>query len=108
MGERHPMKEVDASFTGIGGLTPTSEFTKKNERAKLNITSFWTRIDGLTSSLVKLFVLSLILQFLMLAAPYYTQLVVDNVLVSFDSVTCCVSTRVWFSDAGIHYYRCVS
>ena len=80
-----PMKEVDASFTGIAlELTPTSEFTKKDERAKLNITSFWTRIDGLTSSLVKLFVLSLILQFLMLAAPYYTQLVVDNVLVSFD------------------------
>ena len=86
MGERViPMQEVDTSFTGIAlELTPTSEFKKKDERAKLSITSFWTRIDGLTSSLVKLFVLSLILQFLMLAAPYYTQLVVDNVLVSFD------------------------
>ena len=86
MGERFiPMKEVDTSFTGIAlELTPTSEFKKQDERAKLSMTSFWTRIDGLTSSLVKLFVLSLILQFLMLAAPYYTQLVVDNVLVSFD------------------------
>ncbi len=86
VGERVvPMKEVDTSFTGIAlELTPTSEFKKKDERAKLGITAFWTRIDGLKSSLIKLFVLSLILQFLMLAAPYYTQTVVDEVLVSFD------------------------
>lgn len=86
VGERVvPMTEVDTSFTGIAlELTPTSEFKKKDERAKLGITAFWTRIDGLKLSLVKLFVLSLILQLLMLAAPYYTQTVVDEVLVSFD------------------------
>ena len=83
VGERVvPMTEVDTSFTGIAlELTPTSEFKKKDERAKLGITAFWTRIDGLKLSLVKLFVLSLILQLLMLAAPYYTQTVVDEVLV---------------------------
>lgn len=80
-----PMKEVDSSFTGIAlELTPTSDFQKKDERSKLGITAFWSRIQGLLPSLVKLFVLSLILQLLMLAAPYYTQLVVDEVLVSFD------------------------
>jgi len=86
VGQREvPMKDVDTSFTGIAlELTPTSEFKKKDERARLGITAFWTRIDGLKSSLIKLFALSLVLQLLMLAAPYYTQLVVDEVLVSFD------------------------
>jgi ATP-binding cassette subfamily B protein RaxB len=86
MGERKvPMSDVDKSFTGIAlELTPTSEFKKKDERVKLGITAFWTRIEGLIPSLVKLFVLSLLLQFFLLASPYYTQLVVDEVLISQD------------------------
>jgi ATP-binding cassette subfamily B protein RaxB len=86
MGERKvPMADVSKSFTGIAlELTPTAEFKKKDERVKLGITAFWTRIEGLVPSLVKLFVLSLLLQFFLLASPYYTQLVVDEVLVSQD------------------------
>lgn len=86
MGERKvTMQEVDKSFTGIAlELSPTAEFTKKDERVKLGITAFWTRIEGLIPSLTKLFILSLLLQFFLLAAPYYTQLVVDEVLVSQD------------------------
>jgi ATP-binding cassette subfamily B protein RaxB len=86
MGERKvPMSDVDKSFTGIAlELTPTSEFKKKDERVKLGITAFWTRIEGLVPSLIKLFILSLLLQFFLLASPYYTQLVVDEVLISQD------------------------
>jgi ATP-binding cassette subfamily B protein RaxB len=86
MGERTvTMQDVDKSFTGIAlELTPTSEFKKKDERVKLGLTAFWTRIEGLLPSLTKLFILSLLLQIFMLAAPYYTQLVVDEVLVSQD------------------------
>jgi ATP-binding cassette subfamily B protein RaxB len=86
MGERKvPMLDVNKSFTGIAlELTPTSEFKKKDERIKLGITAFWTRIDGLASSLTKLFILSLLLQLFLLASPYYTQLVVDEVLISQD------------------------
>ena len=86
MGERKIlMKDVDKSFTGIAlELSPTTEFKKKDERVKLGISAFWTNIEGLIPSLTKLFVLSLLLQIFMLAAPYYTQLVVDEVLVSED------------------------
>ncbi|MBT1451461.1 peptidase domain-containing ABC transporter [Glaciecola sp. XM2] len=86
LGERKvAMSDVDKSFTGIAlELTPTSEFKKKDERVKLGITAFWTRIEGLVPSLIKLFVLSLLLQFFLLATPYYTQLVVDEVLISQD------------------------
>lgn len=51
---------------------------------QLGLTAFWTKVQGLIPSLSKLFILSLLLQVFVLAAPYYTQLVVDEVLVSQD------------------------
>lgn len=85
-GERKvPMDEVNTSFTGIAlELTPTSDFKKTDERVRLKLSSFWTRVRGLTPSLIKLFVLSLLLQIFLLAAPYYTQTVVDEVIISQD------------------------
>lgn len=85
-GERKiPMDEVDKSFTGIAlELTPTSDFKKTDERVRLKLSSFWTRVRGLIPSLTKLFILSLLLQIFLLAAPYYTQTVVDEVVVSYD------------------------
>jgi ATP-binding cassette subfamily B protein RaxB len=85
-GERRlSLKEADKAFTGIAlELTPTHEFKKVDERVKLGLTAFWTKGQGLVPSLAKLFILSLLLQVFVLAAPYYTQLVVDEVLVSHD------------------------
>lgn len=86
MGERNiSLTEVDKAFTGIAlELTPSSEFKKADERVRLGLTAFWTKVQGLIPSLSKLFILSLLLQVFALAAPYYTQLVVDEVLVSQD------------------------
>lgn len=85
-GERRiAMDEVDKSFSGIAlELTPTSDFKKTDERIRLKLSSFWTRVRGLVPSLTKLFILSLLLQIFLLAAPYYTQTVVDEVIVSHD------------------------
>lgn len=86
MGERRvALKDVDKAFTGIAlELTPTAEFSKIDERVKLGLTAFWSKAQGLWSSLFKLFLLSLLLQLFLLASPYYTQLVVDEVLISHD------------------------
>ena len=86
MGERRlTLAEVDMAFTGVAlELTPGSEFKKIDERVRLGLTAFWTRVQGLIPSLTKLFILSLLLQLFLLAAPYYTQLVVDEVLISQD------------------------
>lgn len=86
MGERRlSLAEVDKAFTGVAlELSPSNEFKKIDERVRLGLTAFWTKVQGLVPSLVKLFVLSLLLQVFVLAAPYYTQLVVDEVLVSQD------------------------
>ncbi|WP_019677231.1 peptidase domain-containing ABC transporter [Arsukibacterium perlucidum] len=86
MGERRlTLAEVDKAFTGVAmELTPGNEFKKIDERVRLGLTAFWTKVQGLIPSLTKLFILSLLLQIFLLAAPYYTQLVVDEVLISQD------------------------
>jgi ATP-binding cassette, subfamily B, bacterial CvaB/MchF/RaxB len=86
MGERRlPLDDVDKAFTGIAlELTPGTEFKQVDERVRLGLTAFWTKVQGLLPSLARLFVLSLLLQLFVLAAPYYTQLVVDEVLISQD------------------------
>ena len=86
IGERKvAMAEVDKAFTGVAlELTPTTEFKKVDERVQLGLTAFWNKAKGIIPALIKLFVLSLILQVFALASPYYTQLVVDEVLVSHD------------------------
>lgn len=86
MGERRlSLAEVDKAFTGVAlELSPSNEFKKIDERVRLGLMAFWTKVQGLVPSLTKLFILSLLLQVFVLAAPYYTQLVVDEVLVSQD------------------------
>ncbi|MCT8127154.1 peptidase domain-containing ABC transporter [Alishewanella sp. BS5-314] len=86
IGERKvAMAELDKAFTGVAlELTPTTEFKKVDERVQLGLTAFWNKAKGIIPALIKLFVLSLILQVFALASPYYTQLVVDEVLVSHD------------------------
>jgi len=86
IGERRvSLAEVDKAFTGVAlELTPASEFKQVDERVQLPLTAFWNKAKGIVPALIKLFVLSLILQIFALASPYYTQLVVDEVLVSHD------------------------
>jgi ATP-binding cassette, subfamily B, bacterial CvaB/MchF/RaxB len=87
IGERFVLlSDVDKSFTGVAlELSPGTEFQKIDERVQLGLMAFWSKVQGLVPSLVKLFILSLLLQLFVLAAPYYTQLVVDEVLVSHDT-----------------------
>ena len=86
MGERRvSLADVDKAFTGVAlELTPSTEFKKIDERVRLGLTAFWSKVQGLVPSLTKLFILSLLLQVFVIAAPYYTQLVVDEVLISQD------------------------
>lgn len=86
VGERRvPLSEVSDSFSGIAlELQPSSEFQPRDEKVRLGLTTFWQRIQGLIPALAKIFLLSVLLQVFVLAAPYYLQLVVDDVLVSMD------------------------
>jgi len=77
--------EFSKSFTGVAlELTPTPEFEQKEEKSRLTLSHFWSRIFGLKRTLIYIFILSLLLQLFSLITPYYMQTVVDDVLLRSD------------------------
>jgi len=86
LGERHyNFSEVSDFFTGVAvELTPEISFQATKLIQKLSWNQLWSSIQGLNSGLLKLFVLSLLLQAFAMLAPLYMQTVVDVVVVSQD------------------------
>lgn len=77
--------EVSKHFTGVAlELMPTSKFQPKDEVRKIPIWMFWERMVGLKSAMVQVFLLSVALQLFALLSPLFMQLVVDEVLHSYD------------------------
>lgn len=77
----------DASrhLTGVAlELIPTEDFIKKDERARLPLSTFWSQLSGSGHVLVQILVLSIILQALAIAAPFYMQLTIDEVIARGD------------------------
>jgi ATP-binding cassette subfamily B protein RaxB len=85
-GERsYHFNEVSKHFTGVAlELTPTTEFKIKKEVQKVPFYAFWHKIIGLKSSMLQVFLLSVVLQAFSLISPFYNQLVVDQAIVSHD------------------------
>lgn len=72
-------QQVSEAFTGIAiELTPTSAFTEADERVRMPLKAFIGDIEGLTSSLFKIFIVALILQCFLLISPYYIRIVIDH------------------------------
>ena len=79
------LEEAGNCFTGVAlELTPTKEFQKQDIRERLKLSDFWQRVQGLKRSLLKILALSICLQIMSLASPFYMQLVVDDAIVSND------------------------
>ena len=78
--------ETSKHFTGVAlEITPTHSFKPKTERQQLHLKDFWRNAQGLKRGLVQLLLLSAVLQAFTLVAPFYMQLVVDEVIISQDS-----------------------
>ena len=72
-------------FTGIAlELTPDAQFKTTDSAAKLSLRQFLGNLPGMVPILAQILFLSVILQFVALASPFYMQLVVDDVLVKQD------------------------
>jgi ATP-binding cassette subfamily B protein RaxB len=86
VGERQFTKEEFSDhFSGVAlELTPTASFEQKTDTVPLKFSSLWGKIYGLKSNIIKLFVLSVILQLFVLVSPFYLQFAVDNVVPSLD------------------------
>ena len=78
-------KDLGKHFTGVAlELTPTKDFKEEDEVKKLEITQLWTKASGLRRGIVQVLLLSLLLQLFSVISPYFTQIVIDDVLLSRD------------------------
>jgi ATP-binding cassette, subfamily B, bacterial CvaB/MchF/RaxB len=85
-GERSlTISEASKHISGVAlELSPGEDFSRRDERARLPFSVFWTELSGSTSALIQIFVLSIVLQILVLAAPFYMQLTIDEVIARGD------------------------
>ncbi len=80
-----PLTEASNHLTGVAlELSPAEGFAPKNERARLPFHIFWSGLPGLSSPLTQVFVLSIILELLLIASPFYMQITVDEVIARGD------------------------
>lgn len=86
VGERRlALGEVAKHFTGVAlELTPTGEFSPKNESKDFSLLSLMGRVVGLRRGLGQVLLLGLALQVCALVAPFYMQWVVDEALLADD------------------------
>lgn len=100
-------EEASSCFTGIVlEIEPSTSFKKHPKTNSWDIKSFIKESRGINSALVQFLLLSIVVQLISLFIPYYIQLVVDDVLVTFDhkllitialSFTCLVVFATFFN-----------
>ncbi|MEO0439234.1 MAG: peptidase domain-containing ABC transporter [Pseudomonadota bacterium] len=77
--------ELSRHWTGIAlDLMKSESFKPKVADTRLRITQLWTSMDGFWKTFSGILALSLILQAIALAGPFYLQVAVDTVFPSFD------------------------
>jgi ATP-binding cassette subfamily B protein RaxB len=81
-----PLAEVSAHFTGVAlELRPGAGFERGDQRQTLRLWQLWGKASGLKSSLAQVLVLSVLLQVVVLASPYYLQIAIDSALPAMDA-----------------------
>jgi ATP-binding cassette subfamily B protein RaxB len=84
---RRRLKRSDVSrhFTGVAlELVPTPEFQRREEPPPLQLKSFFRGVRGLAGALARVLALSLALQVFLLVAPFFSQIAVDDIVISSD------------------------
>jgi len=80
-----PLAEASKHITGVAlELSPSEVFVPRDDRARLPLSIFWSQLRGSGHALVQIFVLSTVLQLLVLTAPFYMQITVDEVIARGD------------------------
>ena len=78
-------KDAGKHFTGVAlEMIPAPQFCKKDDRQRLPLHEIWTCTSGLATHKTQLIILSLLMQGFAIALPFYTQIILDDVLVNFD------------------------
>src|SRR5437763_10232850 len=85
-GERRvPYAEASKHVSGVAVETwPLETFAPKDERTRLPLSAFFGRVRGMAHALAQIFALSIVLEICLIAAPFYIQLAMDQVIASGD------------------------
>lgn len=79
------LKNVGEHFTGVAlEITPTGDFTIEDEEKRLKFRELWNKATGMKRGLIQLLFLSLLLEIFGVSMPFYSQLIIDDVLVTGD------------------------
>ncbi|HDR2405854.1 colicin V synthesis protein [Enterobacter asburiae] len=79
------MPELSQHFTGVVlEVWPGTTFSVQKKQNRLKATTLLKNVNGLMTSLAKIFFLSLVIELISLLVPVGTQLVTDNVIASGD------------------------
>lgn len=84
---RRTLKYAEASkhFTGVAlELTPNIQFEKKQEKQQLKLRTLFGKVTGLKQSLLQIFLLAGALEVFGIVAPFFSQWIIDDALVSGD------------------------
>jgi ATP-binding cassette subfamily B protein RaxB len=77
--------QISDQFTGVAlELSPTLNFQRREERQPINLRSIFGRIVGLKRSLTQVLILAIALELFGLVAPFLSQWIIDDALVSGD------------------------
>src|SRR4051794_2133001 len=80
-----PITEASTHLTGVVlELSPSEEFCRKDQIVRLPLSTFWSGMRGNSHVLAQILVLSVVIEILVLAAPFYMQLTVDEVIARGD------------------------
>lgn len=83
--KRFSWQEASKHLTGVAlELTPTQEFERRDERARLSLGQFWGSARGTAHAIAQILVLSVLLQIFVLAGPFYMQITIDEVIAKGD------------------------
>jgi ATP-binding cassette subfamily B protein RaxB len=78
--------EVSRSWTGVAlDLLRSESFKPKIEQRQLNITQLWSKMTGFWGAIRQVALLSLVMQLVVLATPFFLQISIDTVFPAFDS-----------------------
>ena len=83
--KRLAWNEVANHFTGVAlELSPAMGFERRDERSRLSLSAFLRQARGARHALLQLLALSLALEILVIAGPFYLQVTVDEVIARGD------------------------
>jgi ATP-binding cassette subfamily B protein RaxB len=84
--KRISISEAGKHLTGVAlELFPVEGFSKIDDRTTLKFSSLWPHMRATSPALIQVFVLSFVLEILILSGPFYLQLAIDEVVARGDA-----------------------